>query len=1373
MTNKGASAGSELRVPRRATALQADGHPDIRPLADWRALDAYVLLGDPGAGKSESLRAESEASDGAFVTARDFIALGIEPVDTGKTLFIDGLDEMRAGASDGGVPLDAIRAKLKALGRPRFRLSCREHDWRAQTDLAALVQVAPGGNVQELHLESLSREEQLHLLKARPAEVPDAEGFLRHADELGLAHLFGNPLLLDLTIRAVAAQGGWPRSRRAIYDMACRELTTERSPGHLDARPLQPGVVDHMLEDAGLLCAVLLLSGKASLTRAPDATAASVPWHTLPAELRMHDPGAALASKVFATTAGESSPRHRSIAEYLAGQAIARGIERGLPLGRVLALMQGGDGGIVEPLRGLLGWLAVHDTRNRQHLIRLDPLGVVLNGDVAAFSITDKHVLLEALRDEAQRNPWFRNQQWVSYPFAPLASPDMADALAQVLAEHSADRSHQALVDCVLDALNHGEPMPQLRDSLEAWVEDANMWFSNRINALSAWKHCVGIDAAKELAWLDQLHRGRLQDADGRLTGQLLFDLYPHHVGPDEVLRYWPKPRDVSANTVMPQFWDDGLIDRSRPQDFAALIDAWLRLQPQPHHPYRDGQWSHLRSRILANALEQSGDQVTDERLDAWLGVGVDEYGFSKLDRDAAGSYVAQWLTDRPQRLKALVALGWRATPPDPNSGRRHFWESEQRLHRAQMPRDWLDWLLQQAADAPNDELARYNFSRVAHAAIDPPPGFDVPTMEQIEGWVDAHAKRWPQASEWLRAEWTSQLENNWQSDEYRRRRKHEAQTLANRDARHQALAPHLDAIVAGTAPANVMHQLAGAHEKRFHDIKGDTPEQRVQDFLVSDEGTARAAIAALEHVLKRDDLPSADEILGLDAQGKYHLLRPAALLAARLTHERDPGVVDAWPDSLLSTLVACWLTDGMGDMPGWYKQAAQSRPAVVAPLLVRHALPRLRRKGPMFVTGLWALSREPGHAALARFVLPALLEGFPRRASEPARRELNGSLLAALHLLDNDTASAIVRRKLDNASIDATQRICWLVADLPYTADAAQRLISAVGTNERRTGALGIAIHEQGSLGRALNRVPAATLSRLIEMLAPNSQPEWPLGVHTVGPAHRRSDMVRALINLLAGDPQPAAATELQRLNDLPHLSRWREHIRCTMLSQQDVAREAHYVHPSPEAAALTLANRAPANQADLMALTLDHLRDIERHLRGADTFELRLYWKQGVDGAMSPKDENDCRDILLARLRDRLAPLNVNVVPERRAADDKRADLRVEFIADGLHLAVPIEIKKENNSNLWLAWRDQLQALYAIDPAADGHCIYLVLWFGHRPRSSPEGNRPSGAEALEQTLTERVPSKDRARLAVRVLDLSLPAVPLRISQQTTQPAG
>jgi hypothetical protein len=197
--------------------------------------------------------------------------------------------------------------------------------------------------------------------------------------------------------------------------------------------------------------------------------------------------------------------------------------------------------------------------------------------------------------------------------------------------------------------------------------------------------------------------------------------------------------------------------------------------------------------------------------------------------------------------------------------------------------------------------------------------------------------------------------------------------------------------------------------------------------------------------------------------------------------------------------------------------------------------------------------------------------------------------------------------------------------------------------------------------------------------------------------------------------------------------------------------------MHADAASAALTIANRAPANQADLLALTLYHLHDLERHLRGSDTFALRQFWKEGRGGVDTPKDENACRDLILDALRIRLAPLGISAIPERRAADDKRSDLRLEFIGSGRPLTTPVEIKKDNNVGVWNAWRTQLQGLYAIDPTADGHGVYLVLWFGRKALRSPEGEIADSRQALTHLLTQRIPVQDRVRLRVFVMDLSL----------------
>ena len=75
--------------------------------------------------------------------------------------------------------------------------------------------------------------------------------------------------------------------------------------------------------------------------------------------------------------------------------------EQALPVARVLSLMCGDDGGVVQPLRGLHAWLAVHSFEHRSTLIERDPLGIVLYGDVQRFTVREKTQILQALEQEA------------------------------------------------------------------------------------------------------------------------------------------------------------------------------------------------------------------------------------------------------------------------------------------------------------------------------------------------------------------------------------------------------------------------------------------------------------------------------------------------------------------------------------------------------------------------------------------------------------------------------------------------------------------------------------------------------------------------------------------------------------------------------------------------------------------------------------------------------------------------------------------------------------------------------------------------------------------------------------------------------------
>ena len=87
------------RTVRRIESISSRARQD-----EPRVLSAYdgeaniVLLGDPGAGKTHTFRECAARTGGRYITARAFLVTPATKI--GETLFIDGLDEKRAGRSD-------------------------------------------------------------------------------------------------------------------------------------------------------------------------------------------------------------------------------------------------------------------------------------------------------------------------------------------------------------------------------------------------------------------------------------------------------------------------------------------------------------------------------------------------------------------------------------------------------------------------------------------------------------------------------------------------------------------------------------------------------------------------------------------------------------------------------------------------------------------------------------------------------------------------------------------------------------------------------------------------------------------------------------------------------------------------------------------------------------------------------------------------------------------------------------------------------------------------------------------------------------------------------------------------------------------------
>lgn len=285
-------------------------------------------------------------------------------------------------------------------------------------------------------------------------------------------------------------------------------------------------------------------------------------------------------------------------------------------------------------------------------------------------------------------------------------------------------------------------------------------------------------------------------------------------------------------------------------------------------------------------------------------------------------------------------------------------------------------------------------------------------------------------------------------------------------------------------------------------------------------------------------------------------------------------------------------------------------------------------------------------------------------------------------------------------ARVSAAQKLVWLTAGPTLNPTKyLPAVVDAVGTNQKRAAMLGTALAEQSTRTRNAAKLPVKPMATLIDLLGPQTTPDW-------GPAgaardiDTRSDLVRGMVSQLASSTSREAGAALEYLRRRPQLANWKAQLDGALHDHTRVARAANFVHPSAEQIGNTLGNEQPANAQDLVSLTADMIADLQKHLRHGDINGLVQFWRSADDGELVPRSENECRDVLLQMLRQPLLQRQVQLEKESHAAHNTRADLRASTIVGDERVVVPIEIKKDNNRDVFTAWRDQLSDQYAQDP-------------------------------------------------------------------------
>ena len=1315
----------------RGRAEDDGGGSESHPLESFRQKQAYVLLGPPGAGKTKAFEREAKEEGVEPITARDFQALDPEPELENATLYIDGLDETRAGATDGRTPFDAIRRKLQRIGRPRFRLSCREADWFGANDRERLKAVSPDGKVQVLRLEPMSEEGILENLD-RNLGVEDPKAFVTEARRQGVEGLLGNPQSLRMLVAAVDDQA-WPKTKTETFDLACRKLIEEHNQEHRIAPP-ESHDIESLVHEAGHLCALLLLSGKSGLTL--PGTPPKRDYLGIE-HVRFGDPqlGRGVVRRaVFASPEeGRVAPDHRQTAEFLAARYLAKLIADGLPVRRVLALMTGFDGAVLSELRGLAAWLAVHNRSARIEIIERDPLGVVLYGDIQNFSPHEKTLVFDYLCREVRQHPWLLGDPSTGFHLGGLVVSELENRFRGALAEAPTDEADKAIGRMVIRMFEHAQAPPGFEADLLSVVRDSGWSPVARYGALDLYVQTQTQDQGAADTLLALLHNLYHKENDrvvrNELSGRLLHALYPSRMSVEQVARYLRHPLSDALYDSYTRFWVSAIIERSTSDQLIALLGILrerIRHTPSPGNPGPDGvdYPDALPGACLNAILVRSPTEVRPSLVYYWLGVSQ-WIPLLPLDTDVVLRYLSRHAGFR----QSLIRIA----------------HDDEDIHRARA----IVWIVLQAGHEPDE----------------------VPSHLQLL------SDRRP----------TNPSDNTVADPQYGagrfQRRQSDPQFELHMHKCRDYLRSNLQAVRENRGSPAMLHNLATAYLGGFVELWAPTARERLLRMLDYDEELVDSALLGLAGAVVRPDLPTPGELIRFKSGGQLHLLAYPVMAGMRERNKAGYPQVPPLEDRHARIALTLWHTTGepprlrprtssgvptrhddLDGSPEWPNSLVESRPELAAGVLVSVSR-ALLRSGRVPKDGYYDLAYPKDNPRFTRLAALRLLEVFPVRCPNPLLPHLRNLLVAACLHCNGPSLLEIIERKLQYRSMNAGQRVYWLTAGhLVAPEEYAQLLGSFASGNERRLRHLITMVAGRGGLPLQLRDTwDVAVIAPLIRVLGRflGPTPELHPGVaYRVTLEMEAADFVAELINRLVQIPSEGSTDSLVQLLDAESLRPWAAELSAAAHRQRGLRREADFRHPSLELVSQVLENHRLANAADLASFTNDILATIARDIRDGANSNWRLFWNVDSNNQVTDtRPENACRDTLVGLLESKVAVVGAEVQSEARYADDKRSDIRVSYSQSGFN--TPIEIKKSCHRDLWSAIQTQLIAKYTRDPSTDGYGIYLVFWFGEAedcrptPRSGP---KPKSAAELDSALLDTLSDHERRKISVCVIDVSKP---------------
>lgn len=1318
-----------------------DGSPQPQgEINDFFDSQIFVVLGEPGMGKTTSFEyAAKKETDAEFVRIGEFLSAPQLDHLRDKTLYLDGLDEHRSRANGVDI-MDALISRLKVLDCPKVRISCRTAEWRGGKDLGALSAVNNGDPIVQLHIQPLTPDDILKI-------IPNSEDFVEGARNHNLYEFLNNPQDLFLLHEFYLSKSNWPDNRSELMEGACKALLKELNKEHYEA-------VDDWVSDKDLtrasdyLAAILMLSGVAGISF--DRTTANEVFpsiHEFDGDLFAMK--AAVGRHVFKQAEKKRiEPKHRKIAEYMAARYLAARVREGLSLRRVMALMTGIDGGTPSNLRGVYAWLVTMLSGMADHVLVHDPYGAIIYGDSRAWTPSTKKSALTALKEWAKKDPWFRGQERSRPALGGLSDPALVEDFQQLLLE---DKCESHLLSTILDAIAGGSKLPEIGDSLLAFVKNSNKPDYLRSSAIEAFAKACPEREIDLVTLLDGIQATAISDKEEYLRGSLLRHLYPKVIGPDRVANYLIKPsgHHIGSYYMFVNYTIFEVTDKNGLRLLAqALQEEDCIFEKDDDYIYRS-----FISKLIDHLIEKFGHEIIIEELGAWLTLGISKHGSNIFKGDEAKN-IRKYLTTNDQVYISLFFDYFNKSSQAEMERDQIWWRFHELVVRVFPPNQFPQMLLVQLEQERNKYKAKALYQLACALVMNTEPTLSSVTIEDL---IDV-SKREPEFKEIL--ERASQcIIEKWHKKNALQRKNRLEERITRQAKNIENIEPHKVAINEGNE-VGILGHYALVWFNRFTDIDHDAnPKDRLRQEVGNE--LAEDIITGFLKALHKPYFNTLEDIAETDARSRTYNRGYLMLAGIDVLAETGKEAVLNLPENILRLAIAYEMSIALDKSAEWPIWLITEKPDFYSRVLDEYWRAQLAAK-PESITRFYKFEDDEPRLPIIVQILPGLLRDFPK--AHPSI--LKTMLLNAIRFCPLEKLLPLVNQAI-MLRFDRTsgQRTMWISTGFVIAQDNFYPLLKTQlqKIDREKWAALPILmlrILERGEDGK--HTVPIRYRKVVIELLGSvfenvhfesNGKGRW----LSDQDEQTTANSIRQLIYAFAEDPSDEAASALSDLEKNPALSHWQSDILYTIADQVRTAREAQFTYPDVSRVVSTLSNAGPANVTDLKALVVDALQEIASDIRHGNTDGYKAFWNIGTHSKVTDLhvDENTARDRLLDFLRPKIRHLDIVAEPEVRYADDKRADIAI--YSRGMKL--PIEIKRDDHPEIWEAAENQLKRQYSRDPASEGNGIYLAFWLdGKGMKKPPKGSKPTNCAEMETALRSMVPESSTGLIEVIVIDASVP---------------